>query len=171
MINLNDTKSPVISVPPYFKDSGTLRVKESKFEKDKNRIVLTTEIVAPEKVTVDGQDYILAGQELTFYLGLSDEVKGKAKASPLAQLKSFHEKLGLSMDLDTEALPYDGLMFDFYLQSSERTAQRTEVGTDGKTKYVPILGPDGKPRTMGWQWNNFLGDSILGLSTLEVEAT
>jgi hypothetical protein len=160
-----ESSSPVVSVPPHFKDSATLRVKDSKFEKEKNRIVLTAEIVAPESTTVDGKDYVLAGQELTFYLGLSDKVKGKAKVSPMAQLISFHEKLGLSLDLDTDALPYDGLMFDFYLCSSERIAQRFENG-----EYKPILDGAGEPRTLGWQWNNFLGDSILGPSSMEAQA-
>src|SRR5262245_39208338 len=99
MYNLSDTKSPIVKVPPNYSDTATIRVKKATFGKSqssgKDQITLECEIVTPENATMDGQEYVLAGQEITFYLGLSDERKGKAKESPMARTKEFHTKLGL----------------------------------------------------------------------------
>jgi hypothetical protein len=155
-INLNSSTSAVVSVPPSFGDVVTLRIKKYSYNKEKNRIEWDAEIAAPEKATVDGVEYILAGQELKFYNSLSDEVNGNAKMSGLAQLKDFHTKLGLPMELDEDSLPYEGLLFEFYLTSSEKKLQRkTENG-----KYEALLDENGKPRTLGWQFNNYLSNVV-----------
>lgn len=166
-INLANTTSSKTVIPPYFSDVVTLRVKKSKMgknDKGVERIDLETEIVAPAEVELDGTKYELAGQEVKFYLSLSDERTGKATQSPLATLKEFHEKLGLPLEFDKDTLPYDGLMFDFLLSSSERPMQRRLK--DGS--YEPILDGQGKPRTQGWQWNNYISNTI-GPSALNVE--
>jgi hypothetical protein len=167
--NLNDTKSPVVKAPPNYRDALTLRVKKQSFGKsrtsNRDQVTLETEIVAPEEITLDGQAYVLAGQEIKFYLGLSDEKAPKAKASPLAQTKEFHQKLGLSLDLDTDNLPYEGLLFEFYGQTQEKVCQRP----DGSGGFEPILGSDGKPTTLGWEWSNYLSN-VIGPSAMKVGA-
>lgn len=165
--NLGDSKSPIVKVPPNFSDTVNLRVKKASFGKSqssgKDQVTLETEIVTPDAVTLDGQEYVLAGQEITFYLGLSDDRVGKAKQSPMATTKEFHTKLGLPMELDPENLPYkEGLLFEFWLTSSEQKLQR-KVGN----KFEPILDENGQVRTLGWQWNNFVSN-VLGPSKLKI---
>jgi hypothetical protein len=66
-VNLNDSKSPVVKVPPNYKEVLILRVKDASFGKSKQgneQITLETEILKPDSVTLDGQEYILAGQEI-----------------------------------------------------------------------------------------------------------
>lgn len=165
-INLANTSSEKLGIPPYYSDVGTLRVKKSKLAKNDSgteRIELETEIVAPTEVEVDGQKYKLAGQEIKFYLSLSDERTGKATQSPLATLKEFHEKMGLPLEFDAESLPYEGLLFDFLLQSNEKVLQKRN--RDGS--YEAILDAQGKPRKLGWQWNSFISGAI-GPSQLEM---
>lgn len=169
-VNLADTKSPRVVVPPDFRDTVTLRVKKYTFAKSKSsgkdQIELLCEIAHPDSVELDGQKYILAGQEMTFYLGLSDEVKGKAKQSQLANTLEFHRKLGLPEEIDTDNLPYENLLFEFWLTSTEQQLKRkTNTGGD----YEVILDPStGKPRTLGWQWNNFV-QNVLGPSTMKLD--
>ncbi len=159
-INLANTSAPVVSIPPSFSDVVTLRIKKSNYNKEKNRIEWDTEIAAPESVTLDGTNYVLAGQEIKFYNSLSDELKGNAKASGMAQLKEFHTKLGLPMELDEDNLPYDGVCFEYHLTSYEKVLQRkTENG-----KFEPMLDENGKPRTNGYQYSNFLSN-VLGPSS------
>lgn len=159
-INLNDSTAPVVAIPPSFSDVVTLRIKKYAYNKEKNRIEWDTEIAAPESVTLDGTNYILAGQEIKFYNSLSDEVSGKAKMSGLASLKEFHTKLGLPMELDEENLPYEGLCFEYHLTSYEKVLQRRlENG-----KFEALLDENGKPRTNGWQYSNFLSN-VLGPSS------
>ena len=157
-VDLNSTKSPVIRIPPGFSDTVSLRVKEYSFGKSssgRDQVTLSTEIIAPDKAIIDGQEYILAGQDgPSFYLGISDERVGNAKMSPLAALKEFHTKLGLPMELDTDNLPYEGLCFEYWLQAREKNMQKKEGN-----KWVPVIDQvTGKPKTMGWEWSNFLGN-------------
>ena len=164
IINVGESNAPVLKVPAGFSDTVTLRVKKYTFGKSnssgRDQIVLECEIVAPDKSNIDGIDYVIAGQEINFYMGISDEVVGKAKSSSLAQLKEFHQKLGLPMEIDTENLPYEGLCFEYWLTSSEKTLQRKEGN-----KFVAVIDPTtNKPRTLGCQWNNFLGN-VLGPSS------
>jgi hypothetical protein len=165
-INLSNTQSGSVKVPPSFKDVVTLRVKESSFGKSKNsgkeQSTLKCEIVKPDEVVLDGSKYILSGQEITFYLGLSDEKSSGAKTSPMANTKEFHQKLGLSMDIDTDNLPYNGVCFEFYLTSTENIL--TRPGSDGK--YEAILDENGKPRTLGWQWSNYV-NNVIGPSSFD----
>jgi len=163
-VNLNDSKAPVVKVPPNYKEVLTLRCKDYSYGKSRggnDQITLVTEIIKPEDVELDGVKYVLAGQEITFYLGLSDEVRGKAKSSPMAAFKEFHTKLGLPMEIDTDNLPYEGLCFEFYGQTQEQVVQRPGPGG----KFEPVLGEDGKPRTLGWQWSNYLSN-VIGPSSL-----
>jgi hypothetical protein len=163
--NLADTKAPKVLVPPYFSDSITMRVKKFSFANSKSsgkpQITLVTEIVKPDSVEQDGVSYVLAGQEITFYLGLSDDKHPKAKQSPLAATLEFHTKLGLPTEIDTDNLPYEGLLFEFLGSTKENIAQRRTK--DGE--YETVFDENGKPRTLGWEWNNILAN-VLGPSTL-----
>jgi hypothetical protein len=129
----------------------------------KPQITLVTEIVAPAQVNLDGKEYILISQEITFYLGLSTDRQGAAKQSPWATTCDFLEKCNLPTEIDTDApdlAPFDGLVIDMIGSTSERIAQRKEQG-----KYVPILDGNGKPISQGWQWGNNISD-VLGLGVL-----
>lgn len=168
VINLADTKAPKVLVPPYFSDSITLRCKKFSYGKskssNKDQITLVTEIVKPDNVEQDGQNYVLAGQEITFYLGLSDERVGKAKQSPLSATLEFHQKLGLPPEIDTDNLPYEGLLFEFLGTTSEDVVKRRLK--DGS--FEVVNDEQGKPRTLGWIWNNFLSN-VLGPSSLTID--
>jgi hypothetical protein len=60
------------------------------------------------------------------------------------------------LEIDTDALPYNGLTFEFYGQTQEQTINRP----DGHGGYEPVLGEDGKPRSLGWQWANYISNVI-----------
>lgn len=167
-INLQNTNAGAVKVPPAFSDVVTLRAKKYSFGKSnssgRDQITLVTEIVKPDEVVLDGQKYILAGQEITFYLGLSDEISGKAKSSPLANTKEFHQKLGLPLEIDTDNLPYEGLLFEYYLQTTEKILTRRKP--DGG--FENLLDENGKPRTLGWQYSNFVGN-VVGPSSMKID--
>lgn len=173
----------IVSVPPNFRDRVTMRVKEASFGESKSSgnlmITLKCEIIAPDKIDhADAKSYILAGQEITYYLGLSTELKGKARQSPWATTFNFLQKLGLPTELDTEEMEtteggeerlaylknFDNLTFDAILSSNEKIAQK-KVGNE----YVAILDGRGKPQSQGYQWSNNLGD-VVGVGSVEGSA-
>jgi hypothetical protein len=168
----------VASVPPNFSERATLRVKKVTFAPSKssgnNQFSLDCEIIAPEVVDhADGKQYVLAGQEIKFYLGLGTKINGNAKQSPLANTIQALEKLGLPTEIDTELMEenpegggqrlaylknFDNLVFDFALQSRDKYLQR-KVGDE----YQVVLDGRGNKTVLGCEWlnqsNNILGPS------------
>ena len=169
---LNKTNVGAIAkVPPSFRDRVTLLVKEASFGNSKNSgkpmITLKCEIISPSTASVDGKEYIIASQEITYYLGLSTELNGKAKSSPWAQTYDFLEKCGLPCEVDPESPNlecFDRFTFDIIGTTRERIATRQEGG-----KYVPILDGNNKPISQGWEWSNGLGD-VLGASDIKADS-
>lgn len=167
MIDLSQTSSVSAKVPPYFSDVVSLRVKKWSFGKSKagnEQFTLETEIVAPSEVESDGSKYALAGQEITFYLGVSDKKAEGAKQSPLAALKEFHTKLGLPLSVDPENPPYEGLVFEYLATSQEDKMKRRN--RDGSWEI--LKDAQGKDRVNGWVWSNFLGN-VVGPSSWSAE--
>jgi len=167
------SNAPAVIVPPYFSDVVTLRVKKHTFGKSgagNEQYTLECEIVQPAEVELEGRTYVLAGQDIKFYLGLSDEKTGNAKQSPLKNTQDFHEKLGLPLEFEQDAAPYEGLMFEYYLQSQEKMLKRrTKNPETGKLEWENVIDPTThKPRSLGWEWSNQLGNTI-GPSALSVE--
>ena len=163
IVNVPDVKSAVVRIPPQLQEVVALRIKQASYSKEKNRIDWETEIIHPDKVMLDGTEYVLAGQEVRFYNGLNDEISGNQKESPLSKLKTFHSKMGLPWSNEIDTDKYEGLIFNFHLLSYEKPIQRKTA----EGKYETILDENGKPRTLGYQYSNFL-DNVIGPSNVSV---
>ena len=155
-------------VPPHFKDRVVQRVIEVELgtskSKSKPQIKLVTEIVSPDTVTVGDASFVIGGQKITYYLGLSADVSPGAKQSPWASTCDFFEKCGLPTEVDTEDPELNkklenllnGLTFDNILSSIEDV----QTKPDGKGGYTPILDGRGQPVKNGFKWNSFLNGVI-----------
>ena len=158
----------VVTVPPFWKDRVIERVIEASLEDSKSsgkpQIKMTTEIVMPESVKIGEVEYILAGQKINRYLGLSTDITGNAKQSPWSNTFAFLDKLGLPTEIDTDDPELNkkvetmltGICFENILNSSERIPKKR--GLDGK--FTPILDARGLPIKQGFEWNTFLNDVV-----------
>jgi len=179
MILNKETKGSVAQVPPFFKDRVIQRVLEASLEEKKDgsgrQIKMVTEIAFPDNVSIDGIDYVIGGQKITHYLGLSTEVSDGARQSSWASTYDFLEKCGLPTEIDTDdpllsskiETMFKDLTFENILESRENIPQRKKIGADGKIKYEQILDGRGQPIKQGFQWNTFL-NGVIGRSTVEL---
>jgi hypothetical protein len=163
----------IIAVPPHFKKLVIERVLEASLENSKSsgkpQIKLQCEIVSPAEDVVGDTKYIIGGQKITHYLGLSTEITGQARQSPWAGTYVFFEKCGLPTEWDDTAPDFNskiesalkGLEFENILSSQEKIARTKQA--DGKSGDV-IKDSRGQPIKQGFEWNTFLQD-VVGRST------
>lgn len=152
MLNLKEMAASVEGkVPPNMRDSYTLRIKEAGWKTSQasgnTMIVWECEIINPVSKSFGGTTYALDGLDVTYYLVLSKKSYPDVKAA-LERLQLPE----LPDTLDQENLPdvssHRGVVFAALLDSRERIATKKKEDGSG---YEPILGPDGKKVSQGWE--------------------
>ena len=163
-----ETRGDMVKVPPFFKDRVIQRVLDCELttgkKSGKPQFKVETEIVSPDVMEIAGEKYVLAGQKITYYLGLNTEVAAGARQSAWANTFEFLTKLGLKTDWDTDDESFGkefsemltGVTFDNILNSQEDAPTKP----DGKGGWTPILDARGKPIKNGFVWNSFLNNVI-----------
>jgi len=156
------------TVPEYFSDVVTFRIKEVEFKPSKAgnpMLVLDMEIVAPDTYkAVDGKEYDLTTVRFprTYIVLKSDK---EDNTSLLTNI--IHPKLGLPEELDAEnpnTEQYVGIVFDAICSARKKVAQRLVA----PGKYEDIKDANGQPRVQGVELAFDWKSSILGLSTVEL---
>jgi len=131
----------------------TCRIKEATKGKSKagnDKVVLRCEIIAPEKVNVGGQEFMIAGREFQVHQLLDPQVSYGA-----GRMLTFLEKTKFPMEKFGDDATFDdarcgvlaGFCFDAILQTIERVAERDptpEERSAGVKSKVPILDAEGK---------------------------
>lgn len=151
-------------IPRNFNERVAVRIKDVK-DKDSAAgnpmITWECEIIHPDSVEIDGQKYVIAGQEFKMYYPLVN-VNGDQVPKLIF---TIHPKLSLPEELDTdnlkdEVLKYVDICFDMMLTSKDRQA----LVKNEKQQLVPKIDPETKkPIVMGVEWNPQF-DNIIGLS-------
>ncbi len=145
------------------RDRYTLRVVDAKHgisRAGNNQITLECEVVGDQPIEYKGRKVMIGGKKVRYYLPLNDDRLGDVIGEGCG---SVHDKLGLPLEIDTEApdtQQYVGLVFDAILESREKKAMKKNE--DGS--YAAILDADGKEIVQGHEINAQLND-ILGLNT------
>jgi hypothetical protein len=148
-------------VPPNFKGTLILRIKEATFGPSKSsqqpQITWKTEVVSPLEWKSDyegenGNTYSLDSKEINMYLSLSEVKKDGSPSDNLDYIvNTLHPKLGLPAEIDDENPnldQYKGLCFQVIAETQERLEQRKKP--DGT--YEQIKDSDGNPISRGWEW-------------------
>lgn len=159
------------AIPPYFQDEIKLRILDSEFKDSKSgnpMIVWETEILAPDKLEVDGKSYDLTTCKLGFGGKVYLTMKSEKEDNWGLLLNVIHPKLGLpSEEIDTDNPNmeiYRGVIFTAIVTSKEKIVTRKENG-----KFVAVLDPNtNKPKSLGWELNFDWKNNIIGVSTDEV---
>ena len=158
-------------VPPIEYGSYRLHVKKATFGASKSSnnpmITLNCEIVSPDRITRFGQEYMVAGTEVMYWIVLTEN--NAARAADLFQKLGLSEQLG-QIDTDdttgTQAAvnqAFDRLMFDALLWSEEDVKRQRQT-PEQKAKNQPgdpILDSTGKEIKLGYKIQAPL-DSIVG---------
>ena len=157
----------------------TCRITEEEFGASRNSgnlmVTRKLEIVLPEVLTVDGQNYEIAGQEITQYRvvrNIDPVTKERDPEKSSRSISNFLEErknLGLPADeLDDENPPLDlkGMLVDAIISSDESELREdpTDEQKEAKELGSPVLGQDGKPI----KTYRLKVESILGRSTADV---
>lgn len=153
--------APVVSgqIPPNFKGTLILRVKEAKFGPSKSsgqpQIVWTTEVASPTEILseYDGKTYSLDSKDISIYLSLSEVKKDGSPSDNLDYIvNTLHPMLGLPAEIDDEkpnCEQYVGLCFQVIAESVERVEQKKDSKTG---QYVPVLDAENNKISRGWEW-------------------
>lgn len=150
------------------KDRYTARIKsaESVISKSSQQpqLVIKCEIADQEPVEINGQKFDVNGTEFQIYLPLAED--------KVARLFEVNKKLGLPMEIDTEAPDteqYVGICFDVVLSSEPMYARKTPTGEQVR-KGMPgdiIKDREGKDIIQGYSVKCAHWD-ILGRTEVDV---
>ena len=166
-------------VVPGFKGAIGIRVKEQKYGPSSSgnpMITLKCEVVNPDKVKcdLDGGDYEIVGQELTYYIMLNEiDAKGKPSPNlwkflneflPMCGLPSeFDDAAPLKSDANPNGINLVGTCFEAVVTARQRKEQRRNP--DGS--YSPLLDAQGKEIIKGWEWSSQTSDILRKIETVE----
>lgn len=142
------------------------RVVKSEFGESASRNPMTTlscEIIEPERITVDGEEKVVASRTFKLYLVHVPHLVGQQPISSQAQVFEFMERLEVAdlMEKDDNgkylyntALHKEyflGCEFDIILSSQERIKRMRPDKTKGEKQGQPILDGEGNQIKDGWQ--------------------
>ncbi len=163
-------------VPPNFKGTLILRIKEALFGPSKSsqqpQITWKCEVVSPLEWKSDyegpnGNTYSLDSKEINMYLSLAEVKKDGSPSDNLDYIvNTLHPKLGLPAEIDDENPnldQYKGLCFQVIAETQERLEQRKKP--DGS--YEQIKDSDGNPISRGWEWKMIGMKDVLKKATAE----
>lgn len=161
MIRTKETVKEVVvgEIPPNFKGSVRMRIKEASFAPSKSsgkpQLTWKCEIVHPLTVRsdYDGKEYSLDAKEVSIYLSLSETNKdGDASDNLYYLINNLHPMLGLPPEIDDEnpnLKQYENICFEVILSSKERKEQRKLP--NGSREL--IKDAEGKEIIRGNEWN------------------
>jgi hypothetical protein len=158
--NVAKQSQTIEGVPPNFKGTLFLRVKEVQFgnsaSSGRPQLVVNMEVTHPLEVKsdYDGNIYSLDSREVKSYWSLSETTKdGKPSDNLDYLINELHPLLGLPPEIDDEnpnVKQYEGLEIEVLMSSVERIEQRRNPKTGS---YETVKDSEGNPIKRGWQWN------------------
>jgi hypothetical protein len=134
-------------IPKDLYRARCIGAKYGKSAKDLPMTTLTCEVIGPESIEVNGQEYRIVGRQFKLYLmNVPEESWGQA------QVFEFMDKLGIDHggEYDTDLVKeyFLGMEFDIVLDSEEAVMRKAPQ--PGQREGDVIKDGEGNPITNGW---------------------